>query len=240
MQRYGWDRAAEHYERCWWKQLAPAQERLLALAALSAGERVLDVACDTGLVTIPAVAAVGPHGEVVGSDISERMVEAAREEAARRGVRATFERMDAEDLTCADDARRAAGGAKIGTNSCCLADPSEVGRWLCVTPSGLRGRVSSAPDLQAGASEGSMKKSNHKTVRRRFEREQDTMQREYDFSRAKRGVTAARYAQGSNIVVLDPDVAAVFPNASAVNEALRSLARVARRTTGAERRRRTA
>jgi ubiquinone/menaquinone biosynthesis C-methylase UbiE len=103
VQRYGWDRAAEHYERCWWKQLAPAQERLLALAALSPGERVLDVACGTGLVTFPAAAAVGPDGEVVGSDISERMVEAAREEAARRGVRAMFERMDAEELTCADE-----------------------------------------------------------------------------------------------------------------------------------------
>lgn len=85
-----------------------------------------------------------------------------------------------------------------------------------------------------------MKKSNQKAPHRRIEGEEDTMQPEYDFSAAKRGVTAARYAQGSNVVVLDPDVAAVFPNASAVNEALRSLVRVARRTTGAERRRRSA
>ena len=53
------------------------------------------------------------------------------------------------------------------------------------------------------------------------------MRPEYDFSGAARGVTAARYAEGTNIVRLDPDVAAVFPDAASVNEALRALARVA-------------
>lgn len=47
---------------------------------------------------------------------------------------------------------------------------------------------------------------------------------EYDFSRARRNPYAARFAAGSNIVVLDPDVAAVFPTGAAVNEALRALA----------------
>jgi hypothetical protein len=56
----------------------------------------------------------------------------------------------------------------------------------------------------------------------------DTMRPEYDFSGAVRGVTAARYAQGTNVVLLDPDVAEIFPNAQAVNEALRTLARLAR------------
>ncbi len=55
------------------------------------------------------------------------------------------------------------------------------------------------------------------------------MRPEYDFSDAVRGVTAARYAEGANVVVLDPDVARVFPNAKAVNEALRTLARIRRR-----------
>jgi len=53
------------------------------------------------------------------------------------------------------------------------------------------------------------------------------MAAEYDFSKATRGVTATRYAAGSNIVVLDPDVAAVFRDASTVNRALRLLARLA-------------
>lgn len=56
----------------------------------------------------------------------------------------------------------------------------------------------------------------------------DTMRPEYDFSNAVRGVTAARYAQGTNVVLLDPDVAEVFPDSRAVNEALRTFARLAR------------
>ncbi len=61
----------------------------------------------------------------------------------------------------------------------------------------------------------------------------DTMRPEYDFSGAVRGVTARRYAQGSNVVLLDPDVAEIFPNARAVNDALRTIAkrpRAARRS----------
>jgi hypothetical protein len=46
---------------------------------------------------------------------------------------------------------------------------------------------------------------------------------EYDFSGGVRGKHAARYAKGTNIVVLDPDVAKAFPNSEAVNEALRAL-----------------
>lgn len=56
----------------------------------------------------------------------------------------------------------------------------------------------------------------------------DTMRPEYDFSHAVRGVTAARYAQGTNVVRLDADVAKVFPNSRAVNEALRTFARLVR------------
>jgi len=54
------------------------------------------------------------------------------------------------------------------------------------------------------------------------------MRAEYDFSKAVRGVTAARYAEGTNVVLLDPDVAKIFPDARAVNEALRTMARVTR------------
>ena len=56
--------------------------------------------------------------------------------------------------------------------------------------------------------------------------DEDTMRPEYDFSKAVRGVTAARYAQGTNVVLLDPDVAAVFPDTRAVNEALRTFAKL--------------
>jgi len=55
------------------------------------------------------------------------------------------------------------------------------------------------------------------------------MLREYDFSRGLRGKYARRYARGSNVVVLEPEVAKVFPNADAVNSSLRSLAEIIRR-----------
>ena len=86
VQRYGWDRAAADYERGWAAPLRPAQDRLLALAALGAGERVLDLACGTGLVTLRAALAVGPSGSVTGTDISDAMVAAVSAEAARQGL----------------------------------------------------------------------------------------------------------------------------------------------------------
>ena len=55
------------------------------------------------------------------------------------------------------------------------------------------------------------------------------MQAEYDFSRGVRGKYARRYAQGTNVVVLDPDIVRVFPNAEAVNSSLRALAGIIRR-----------
>ena len=56
------------------------------------------------------------------------------------------------------------------------------------------------------------------------------MLEEYDFSSGKRGVYAERYAQGTSLVALSPDVAAVFPDSEAVNDALRTLVRAARRS----------
>jgi hypothetical protein len=56
----------------------------------------------------------------------------------------------------------------------------------------------------------------------------DELREEYDFTaedlrRGVRGKYAERYAQGTNLVPLDPDVAEVFPDAAAVNQALRAL-----------------
>jgi hypothetical protein len=66
------------------------------------------------------------------------------------------------------------------------------------------------------------------------------MRKEYDFSAAVRGVTAARYVQGTNVVVIDPEVLDVFPDALAVNEALRALAPVLRERRGSKTRSRLA
>jgi len=49
---------------------------------------------------------------------------------------------------------------------------------------------------------------------------------EYDFSGGVRGKYAARYARGSNVVVLSPDVARVFPDSTSVNRALRACAQI--------------
>lgn len=54
------------------------------------------------------------------------------------------------------------------------------------------------------------------------------MRSEYDFSKGKRGKYAARYAAGANIVLLDPDVSEVFPDAESVNQTLRAIANILR------------
>ncbi len=55
---------------------------------------------------------------------------------------------------------------------------------------------------------------------------------EYDFSHARRNKYAGRYAKGTIAVTLDPDVAAVFPDAAKANNALRALAEVIRAHQG--------
>ena len=103
VQRYGWDLAADDYEALWQAQLAPAQAELLSQVALVPGERVLDVACGTGLVTLPAAQAVGPHGRVLGVDISERMVQATLHRArAAHLLQVDATRMDAEQMSLPD------------------------------------------------------------------------------------------------------------------------------------------
>jgi SAM-dependent methyltransferase len=103
VQRYGWDKAAAHYERSWQRPLAVAQYKLLVTAALRPGERVLDVACGTGLVTFAARTAVGSSGAVVGVDISDAMVDVARSRAREEAFdNVRFERMDAEALSLTD------------------------------------------------------------------------------------------------------------------------------------------
>ena len=55
------------------------------------------------------------------------------------------------------------------------------------------------------------------------------MSPEYDFSSGVRGKYSQRYQRGTNVVVLEPDVAKVFSNAATVNDSLRALAGIIRR-----------
>jgi hypothetical protein len=64
--------------------------------------------------------------------------------------------------------------------------------------------------------------------------EDDEMRSEYDLSKLKgkvRGKYGDRYREGTNLVLLDSDVQAAFPDAESVNEALRMLMKVADRQT---------
>lgn len=61
---------------------------------------------------------------------------------------------------------------------------------------------------------------------------EDELRPEYDFSQMQGGVRGKyveRYRTGTNLVLLDPDVAQAFPNDAAVNEALRLLVQIAQR-----------
>jgi hypothetical protein len=55
---------------------------------------------------------------------------------------------------------------------------------------------------------------------------------EYDFSQGTRGKYAQRFAQGSNVVVLAPEIAEVFADSEAVNKALRLLIEIAGKSVG--------
>jgi ubiquinone/menaquinone biosynthesis C-methylase UbiE len=105
IQRYGWDAAAKIYEAAWRENLAPAHAAMFARAGLRRGEKVLDVACGSGLVTFRAAEIVGHEGAITAIDISEEMVRLVNEQAQRVGkanVRAT--RMDADGLDLPDQA----------------------------------------------------------------------------------------------------------------------------------------
>src|SRR5207247_2088740 len=89
---------------------------------------------------------------------------------------------------------------------------------LC-TPIAMRQFGSSVLDSRQGRNDGIMKAPDS----RRRRGDADDMRPEYDFSRGIRGKYAERFAHASNVVVLDPDIAAEFRTARDVNKALRGL-----------------
>lgn len=65
-----------------------------------------------------------------------------------------------------------------------------------------------------------------KPTRRKQSELKDTMRAEYDFSKGVRGKHAAKYADGTNVVVLEPDVAREFRTPEQVNETLRAVSKL--------------
>jgi hypothetical protein len=84
---------------------------------------------------------------------------------------------------------------------------------------------SSAHDVPHELNGKTMKKQS----RRKRSTVKDALRTEYDFSKGVRGKHAARYAEGTNVVVLDPDVAQEFRTTEQVNETLRAVSNLRRK-----------
>jgi SAM-dependent methyltransferase len=88
-QRRDWESAAKGWHD--WQELifdstAPVSRRLVELAEIEPGDRVLDVAAGTGEPSLTAAQLVGPEGQVVATDISPEMLSYARERAEAAGI----------------------------------------------------------------------------------------------------------------------------------------------------------
>lgn len=102
-----WDRAAAPWDR-WFEwytvALRPLVEWSLDAAAVTAGSRVLDVACGTGEPALTAARRVGPGGSVLATDIAPGMIAAASRRAHAAGLtNVRFAVMDAEALDVPDE-----------------------------------------------------------------------------------------------------------------------------------------
>ncbi|MCC6324230.1 MAG: hypothetical protein DCC43_15070 [Candidatus Brocadia sp.] len=75
-----------------------------------------------------------------------------------------------------------------------------------------------------------MKAAKHEEMRKEYKRE--------DLGKGIRGKYFKEYKKGTNLVLLSPDVAVAFPDDASVNEALRSLMKIAQQSTGLTRQRR--
>ena len=109
--RHSQDQAGGAYESCeaaaaWQRSgaaraqlLGPLTERMLDLAGVSLGHRVLDVGAGTGEQTLAAARRVGPSGAVLATDIATEMLALAAEAAAQAGFRNVETRLrDARNL----------------------------------------------------------------------------------------------------------------------------------------------
>jgi ubiquinone/menaquinone biosynthesis C-methylase UbiE len=96
-------RASSAYDRTGPRFFSHFGKKLVDFARIPPGARVLDVACGRGAVFVPASTAVSATGQVIGIDISEGMIEQARNEVSLQGLANTkVFKMDAENLDFPD------------------------------------------------------------------------------------------------------------------------------------------
>jgi uncharacterized DUF497 family protein len=140
----------------------------------------------------------------------------ARSNLAKHGVafeRATTIFSDPRSLTIPDPERSRTEprfitmGKALG-NKCSLSS----------TPNAAIISASLVPNGKTRGNGNFMKKKSRRS-------EERSMKSTYDFSQAIRGKYARRYTQGANVVILEPDVAKVFPTSKAVNSSLRKIIR---------------
>ena len=106
-QRHQWDRVALGWKK-WWPTIENGaqhvSDRMITLAAIAPGHRVLDIATGIGEPAVLAARCVGPAGRVVATDLSSRMLDIARERAMGLGLaNVEFIEADTESLPFADE-----------------------------------------------------------------------------------------------------------------------------------------
>ena len=99
-----YDPVADDFDQFEERFSAHLPARIISLARLRAGQKVLDVGSGTGLVAAQVAQAVGSEGEAVGIDLSEGMLAVARKKAQQSALsdRLSFQKMDAENLEFSD------------------------------------------------------------------------------------------------------------------------------------------
>lgn len=93
----------------------------------------------------------------------------------------------------------------------------------------IMGNISSVRAVRLSMEDATMKKPRSK-------RTTAEMRPEYDFSGGVRGKYADRYRRGVNVVLLEPQLAAAFPDSKSVNDALRGLLAIATRASQGKKR----
>jgi ubiquinone/menaquinone biosynthesis C-methylase UbiE len=97
-------RVAENYDRVGPRYFSYFGRRLVELAELRPGAKVLDLATGRGAVLFPALEKIGPEGQVTGIDLAQGMVERTSQDLSERGIgNARVLLMDAEQLELADN-----------------------------------------------------------------------------------------------------------------------------------------